>query len=79
MKGEKHMGKLYHSSTELIGGTPLLELTNYEKAEGVKAHLIGKLEYFNPAGNNCCQVKKRKSNIIFPYPTDPFNLAGRNE
>ncbi len=45
------MGKLYHSSTELIGGTPLLELTNYEKAEGVKAHLIGKLEYFNPAGS----------------------------
>ncbi len=45
------MGKLYHSSTELIGGTPLLELTNYEKEEGVKAHLIGKLEYFNPAGS----------------------------
>ncbi|WP_277668515.1 cysteine synthase A [Caproiciproducens galactitolivorans] len=34
--------------TELIGNTPLLELTNYEKAENLEANVVGKLEYFNP-------------------------------
>lgn len=45
------MGKVYKSLTELIGRTPLLELTNYEKKNGLNARLIAKLEYFNPAGS----------------------------
>ncbi len=36
---------------ELIGGTPLLELSNYEKLCGLNAHIVAKLEYFNPAGS----------------------------
>jgi cysteine synthase A len=43
--------KVYQSITELVGGTPLLELTNYEKANGVNAKIYAKLEYFNPAGS----------------------------
>ena len=45
------MGKIYHSLTELIGKTPLLELTNYEKAHDLHAKILAKLEYFNPAGS----------------------------
>ena len=45
------MGKVYHSVTELIGRTPLLEAHNFEKAEGAGAHILAKLEYFNPAGS----------------------------
>ncbi len=37
--------------TDLIGGTPLLELSNYEKKNGLEAKIVGKLEYFNPAGS----------------------------
>ncbi len=45
------MYKVYKSLVELIGATPLLELTNYERKLGLKAAIIGKLEYFNPAGS----------------------------
>jgi cysteine synthase A len=45
------MGKINKSLTELIGKTPLLELTNYEKKNDLKAKIIAKLEYFNPAGS----------------------------
>lgn len=45
------MGKIYGSITELIGRTPLVELTNFEKKENLSATLIGKVEYFNPAGS----------------------------
>lgn len=45
------MSKIYKSLTDLIGKTPLLELTNYEKNHSLKATLLGKLEYFNPAGS----------------------------
>ncbi|MDF2616487.1 MAG: cysteine synthase [Sedimentibacter sp.] len=45
------MGKINKSLTELIGKTPLLELTNYEKKNDIKAKIIAKLEYFNPAGS----------------------------
>ena len=45
------MSKISKSLTELIGKTPLLELTNYEKKHELKASVIGKLEYFNPAGS----------------------------
>ena len=43
--------KIYEKITDLIGGTPLLELNKYEKAEGAGAHIVAKLEYFNPAGS----------------------------
>lgn len=43
--------KTYKKITDLIGGTPLLELTNYEKANDLSATILAKLEYFNPAGS----------------------------
>ena len=43
--------KVYQSASELVGNTPLLELTHIEKEYGLKARLLGKLEYFNPAGS----------------------------
>ncbi len=43
--------KIYKKTTELIGNTPLLELGNYEKAHGLEATILAKLEYLNPAGS----------------------------
>ena len=43
--------KVYQKITDLIGGTPLLELTNLEAEDGLPAKIYGKLEYFNPAGS----------------------------
>ena len=43
--------KTYGSITDLVGGTPLLELTNYEKDNELSATILAKLEYFNPAGS----------------------------
>jgi cysteine synthase A len=45
------MGKIYTSADQLIGRTPLLELTNLEKELGLQARLLAKLESFNPAGS----------------------------
>ena len=45
------MAKIYNNLTELIGNTPLIELHAIEKAEGLKARLITKVEYFNPGGS----------------------------
>ena len=45
------MSRVYTSADQLIGGTPLLELTHIEKEEGLEARILGKLEYFNPAGS----------------------------
>ena len=45
------MSRIYTSADQLIGKTPLLELTNTEKALGLKATLLAKLEYLNPAGS----------------------------
>ena len=45
------MSKIYKSATELIGNTPLVELTNIEKQFGLEAKILAKLEYFNPAGS----------------------------
>ena len=42
---------IYQRITDLIGGTPLLELGNYERKNGLEATLLAKLEYFNPAGS----------------------------
>ncbi|MCI6267917.1 MAG: cysteine synthase A [Clostridiales bacterium] len=45
------MSRIYATADQLIGKTPLLELTNIEKALGLKARVLAKLEYFNPAGS----------------------------
>ena len=45
------MSKIYTSADQLIGKTPLLELTHIEKKYGLKAKILAKLEYFNPAGS----------------------------
>ena len=45
------MAKIYTSITQLIGGTPLVELSNYEADNKLEATILAKLEYFNPAGS----------------------------
>ena len=45
------MSKIYTSADQLIGKTPLMELTHIEKEYGLKAKILAKLEYFNPAGS----------------------------
>ena len=45
------MSNIYTSADQLIGKTPLLELTHIEKAHDLKAKIVAKLEYFNPAGS----------------------------
>ena len=54
------MTKIYTSADQLIGKTPLLELTHVEKALGLEAKIVAKLEYFNPAGS----VKDRIAKAI---------------
>ena len=54
------MSRIYTSADQLIGHTPLLELTHLEKKYGLKARLLGKLEYLNPAGS----VKDRISRAM---------------
>ena len=54
------MSKIYTSADQLIGNTPLLELSHIEKAEKLEARLLAKLEYFNPAGS----VKDRIAKAI---------------
>lgn len=63
------MAKIYRSMTELVGGTPLLELTNYERRENLGARLLAKLEYLNPAGS----VKDRIAKAML----DEAERAGR--
>lgn len=59
-KEQIQMANVYTSLTDLIGGTPLLELTNYEKDNNLQAKVLAKLEYFNPAGS----VKDRVAKAI---------------
>lgn len=54
------MGKIYTSADQMIGRTPLLELTHIEKEEGLEARILAKLEYLNPAGS----VKDRVAKAI---------------
>ncbi|MGN0243490.1 MAG: cysteine synthase A [Lachnospiraceae bacterium] len=50
--------KIYEKITDLIGGTPLLELSNYEKNKELSATILAKLEYFNPAGSAKDRIAK---------------------
>lgn len=52
------MSRIYTSTDQLIGNTPLLELTRLEQAEKVTAHILAKLEYLNPAGSVKDRVAK---------------------
>ena len=54
------MAKIAKKLTDLIGNTPLLELSNYEEKNGLEANIIAKLEYFNPLGS----VKDRVANAM---------------
>jgi len=63
------MAKIYTSADQLIGRTPLLELTHIEKEFDLKARLLAKLEYFNPAGS----VKDRVAKAIL----DDAEASGR--
>ena len=63
------MSNIYTSADQLIGKTPLLELTNIEKEEGLEATVLAKLEYFNPAGFDDAEAKgllKKGSVLIEP-------------
>lgn len=63
------MSQIYTSADQLIGKTPLLELTHLEKQFGLKARLLAKLEYFNPAGS----VKDRAAKAML----DDAEASGR--
>lgn len=52
------MANIHQNLSELIGNTPLLELFHFEKKNGLKASVIGKLEYFNPAGSAKDRIAK---------------------
>ena len=54
---------IYKSAAELIGKTPMLELTNFEKKEKIDAKIIAKLEYFNPAGS----AKDRVATVSYTH------------
>lgn len=51
LKLHSNMAKIARKLTELVGNTPLLEFSGFNASKGLKAKLIGKLEYFNPAGS----------------------------
>ncbi len=63
------MSQIYTSADQLIGKTPLLELTRLERQLGIKARLLAKLEYFNPAGS----VKDRAAKAML----DDAEASGR--
>ena len=52
------MSKIYQGTLDLIGNTPLVEVANIEKAHGLKAKILVKLEYFNPAGSAKDRIAK---------------------
>lgn len=64
--------KIYEKVTDLIGGTPLMELKNYEKKKNLDAKILAKLEYFNPAGSVKDRIAKKmldeaeKSGLLKP-------------
>lgn len=74
------MSRVFTSADQLIGGTPLLEMTHIEREEGLEARILGKLEYFNPAGSVKDRIAKAmiddaekngllKSNSVIIEPT----------
>ena len=81
------MSKIYTSADQLIGGTPLLELSHIEKAEKLEAKLLAKLEYLNPAGSVKDRIAKAilddaeasgklKSDLVIIEPTSGNTVIG---
>ena len=66
------MGNIYKGTLELIGNTPLVEVTNIEKLLGLEARVLVKLEYFNPAGS----VKDRIAKAMIE-DAEPRTFKGR--
>ncbi len=60
------MSKIFTSADQLIGHTPLMELTHIEKKHGLKAKLLAKLEYFNPAGSVKDRIAKAMIDDLKP-------------
>ena len=58
------MSNIYTSADQLIGHTPLLELTHLEKKYHLKAKLLAKLEYFNPAGSVKDRIAKKMQPLM---------------
>lgn len=65
------MPRIYSCADELIGKTPLLRLSRIEKAFGLDAHIVAKLEYFNPAGS----VKDRAAKAMLDAAEDRGDIA----
>mgnify|MGYP005927285035 CR=1 FL=1 len=65
------MGTIYKGAIELVGKTPLVELVNLEKREGLKARLLAKVEYFNPAGS----VKDRVGKAMIEAAVKELDIA----
>ena len=59
IREETTMSKIYTAADQLIGHTPLLELTHIEQEQALPAHIIAKLEYFNPAGSVKDRIAKK--------------------
>ena len=72
------MSKIYTSADQLIGHTPLLELTHIEKDADLSAKLLAKLEYFNPAGSVKDRIAKASSSPApsssSPPPATPASV-----
>ena len=81
------MSKIYTSADQLIGKTPLLELVHIEQAENLEAKVLGKLEYFNPAGSVKDRIAKAmiddaeqkgllKPGAVIIEPTSGYTVIG---
>ena len=71
------MSKVYTSADQLIGSTPLVELTHIEREDGLKARIIGKLEFFNPAGSVKDRIAKAMIEDAESRGCDAGNDVGR--
>ena len=81
------MSRIYTSADQLIGATPLLELSHIEREHRLKARILAKLEYFNPAGSVKDRIAKamiddgeargllKPSSVIIEHGQDPFFRA----
>ena len=75
------MANIYTSADQLIGKTPLLELTQIEKSEGLNAKILAKLEYFNPAGSVKDRIAKAMiddAHGLRHNDNDPVTAGSRN-
>lgn len=66
------MKKIAERLTDLVGNTPLLELNNYNKNKSLKARVIAKLEYFNPAGSVKDRVYNPQNEMFATFQTKRY-------